>query len=1826
MRKRLNNKAQGGGYSLSVSKRVRLCYALFIVFLSVLLCVAGLFSYNGNVKSDAYTTGATPTPIGSLTYSNYATRTDDAVFDSAVLNKLYDKILTNSGSTDKGTYANVYNKVNSSQSVTKKGESSGGGTLTQQRSMNYTTLSGGATAPSPIIVEFGGMKWAAVYLSTNTTMKTDGSKPDLILTLLATENSAQKYKFAEGHSGAGETKGGYPQNIYATSSVRVKVLNAGGDTPIKYAVGNSATYSANNEALYRTGTVSQTDRINNVYSQFTLSKDVIQKKSLTDYLVAPKYMELQRNEEFWNVYGQPNGGGLSSTTYANSFGEGWERGAIGGTGHWGNYYTQNIFPSLANYEHFYEWENDYLWLPSITELGYTVGPTANWAYGLWGIPSHTGNDPLIALSNDDAWSRSTHFLNATNNISFSGWFTAKGNSNTATLGVRPALHLNLTKAAASVIDIPEVPASASYTYNGLEQTIDLTTFTNFDTNKMYISNIAKKASLGTVAPSVVGTGDSTTQVKVTDAGTYTVTLKTKTGTINGVANSKYYWNENTASTDRTETKIEFTVKKKQLTKPQFTSAAALKDYSGEDLIFNAPNYPNTNVAATATAAYPNNPLSATISRKVNGTVSPPPNAPVKTEKADGTLDIKVRDAGDYTATFHIEDIVNYEWTDGSQTDHTADFKVKPKELAITYTTDEPSGAFGWAMDEAYKATFTISGVYNGDDTASPQIAADVIGLQLKFTKDGDSSFTGSVTATANGDGTYTAVLDNTAFPGSTYAVGSYPVSFEFDTSGTHNANYTLPATINGVTGLKLNISASAVSYTPQWQYTEGTGTAQAVPLTNKFKYKVDSSNAGVVYTISLDQSDFADKHLSIDTSKYNNGIENEKASNAGTYKTTVALKVADGYEVAGQTEFDVTYTWEIEKGDIDLSNLKWQYTTTQGSLPSSPKNYPVQWNATDLKWEYLDAEGNVVTDDIGVPWYGENYTLTLTGFPTGVTITNPTNAYNGTNKKKFIGNYTTECVGVTYDTVNYNALPVDALKLNWSIVKAQIEITSTSWSVAPEGAGGSNIFYVPVLANVSGVEYEYWDLGTATEPLNPAKYLGAVTDIEAVSGSEHNYYVVAKVKNGVSTDGKTLWTDAIELVDKTGGITVNGDTVLCAKTFMTGDNKTPVEVTLNGAPFTYDGKEHGVLNDGSNNGELSILIAGTSNNFSVNNFTVEYYQYSTSAENHLGDKLSGAPKDAGAYVIVIQLTDTAAEDYYTTAQYVEFEIKPFQLDLSQVKWGYIDKDGNEVEYDPTKPLQYTKDENGIVEHELILIGLPKGDAEGDDDEKLLAQMFAESGLDGTLLTYTGNKEGAVGAYNAKVDFGALSGNFAFSNIPSFITSDEDGKPLSSEQSWKIDPRKVNTPKSDNTHTFTGEWQDILSYAGMDPEGFGMYYTLTGLTKRDTRTNEAVSLFPNANPTDEQIKEALAGIKDAGRYGISVALIDAPNTEFNENGAKGTLPVYSAQITINKMKVTVSGWQGDGNSPWQVSADPTGFLDYRYEGEDGSVVPASELINHMNEAFKQTVVPSAGNEENIEIDYASDEVDREKTFLMLDMSNPPDPITKPTANATTSVVYDGAAHSFLPNGLEQLLTQNAVKLYAVDSEGNETEVDKEYFTQTKAGSYKVIVKISGNYYWDGTNNDKTPIEFTFEIEKLKLTGAWDTDADGMPIVNVPDAYKDWLEYTYLDADGNKLSKDDLTKGKDYTVSVSVKGEHADSVELTTTDKDGNEVESEQPFTMPGRNTLANMIGLPEDFPLIQVALTILFTLLFIIFLIMWIKHGKDRKASKEIIEQYEDLNV
>ena len=84
MKKQIKNRKPMGGCLLTGNK-ARFFHAILMIVMSVLLCIAGLFSFNFNkLKSDAYTPSTMPASIGSLTFTDYDTRTDGQVFDPVV--------------------------------------------------------------------------------------------------------------------------------------------------------------------------------------------------------------------------------------------------------------------------------------------------------------------------------------------------------------------------------------------------------------------------------------------------------------------------------------------------------------------------------------------------------------------------------------------------------------------------------------------------------------------------------------------------------------------------------------------------------------------------------------------------------------------------------------------------------------------------------------------------------------------------------------------------------------------------------------------------------------------------------------------------------------------------------------------------------------------------------------------------------------------------------------------------------------------------------------------------------------------------------------------------------------------------------------------------------------------------------------------------------------------------------------------------------------------------------------------------------------------------------------------------------------------------------------------------------------------------------------------------------------------------------------------------------------------------------------------------------------------------------------------------------------
>ncbi|MDE7079735.1 MAG: hypothetical protein K2O95_06440, partial [Clostridia bacterium] len=279
-----------------------------------------------------------------------------------------------------------------------------------------------------------------------------------------------------------------PSNMYSTSMIRTITLNAGG----RYYTSNDGS-----------GETPVSQDASNAYAKFTMSSVT---GSLTDFIDKPANVEWQEKEishitnpgfayDFNNdAYGDVGSGGGSNAN--------WNRGMV-------NYYGKTDYSA---------WAEDYIWLPSMTETGFSNGNMS----GIW-VTSETerGN-----ASGVNSWLRSA----TSSNYSLAYLLLADGSadSNDSTISscaVRPAFHLNLRKAeeASNAIAVPPETLESVYDTN----VVDLTS------ESWYTDNIKNYVDVSIdyfkVGEDTSGTGTAVTQIK--NAGVYKVKFSIKDPTL-----------------------------------------------------------------------------------------------------------------------------------------------------------------------------------------------------------------------------------------------------------------------------------------------------------------------------------------------------------------------------------------------------------------------------------------------------------------------------------------------------------------------------------------------------------------------------------------------------------------------------------------------------------------------------------------------------------------------------------------------------------------------------------------------------------------------------------------------------------------------------------------------------------------------------------------------------------------------------------------------------------------------------------------------------------------------------------------------------------------------------------------------------------------------------------------------------------------------------------------------------------------------------------------------------------------------------------------------
>ncbi len=265
---------------------------------------------------------------------------------------------------------------------------------------------------------FGGYYWIPVYLTTD-----KNGNAILDLWLADAEESAQWNTWSKNDAASN-----YPSNMYSSSYVR------------SYLMGTD--YIANEEDTELTsGTQSE------VWNKFLTDLGWSYGQSCS-FLVSPSEVTYQETESIVDyAAGQnTNRSGVSYLCANDAY----------GTPKSGSFLKETYDYGGANAKAGYsDWQNDYLWLPSLTETGYRG------SQGMWKLTQ------AEQASTDDTWLRSANYESADYAYTlscFGGYCYSY--SVTKAHGVRPAIHLNLNSVVSEAVFETDAPETTTVTYTG----------------------------------------------------------------------------------------------------------------------------------------------------------------------------------------------------------------------------------------------------------------------------------------------------------------------------------------------------------------------------------------------------------------------------------------------------------------------------------------------------------------------------------------------------------------------------------------------------------------------------------------------------------------------------------------------------------------------------------------------------------------------------------------------------------------------------------------------------------------------------------------------------------------------------------------------------------------------------------------------------------------------------------------------------------------------------------------------------------------------------------------------------------------------------------------------------------------------------------------------------------------------------------------------------------------------------------------------------------------------------------------------------------------
>ncbi|MDE7182024.1 MAG: P35 family lipoprotein [Clostridia bacterium] len=942
----------------------------------------------------------------------------------------------------------------------------------------------------------------------------------------------------------------------------------------------------------------------------------------------------------------------------------------------------------AGYE---DWQNDKVWLPSVTETGYTPDG------GIWGL----SNDQRINFSaapqakNAMTWLRSGYVSSANSayNIKVDGGFSSTQTYDS--LAVRPAVHLNLTKAQADS-DITEVPVPQDITvdYDGSAKwlnSLDTTTDTSgnnyafkwidatlhTDTSIVTVKKI-EYTDYDALGAQVTANKDVTSSgtANIRNAGKYEVTLEIPS------TSTEYEWRGGGTG----EKKFTITINQKAV-------PYTLQFKKGSTVV-TAVTYGDSfthEVVQTAVTSLPTDIYELLYAG--TGSTSYTASTTAPTEAGTYSLTLKVKDDPNNAGKKMPS---NYKLTGSA-----ASLKIDPKKLDIPTVTapqeysgsaltfvladfnsgtyismdgvaaangSTVTGASGAALTDAsdtfeatkvdvYTVTLslrdTANYVWEDNTNTSKTIDFKVTQKELLSSAPVSSAVNGIGNAEWEyGDSTVTVTVTDDRISGETLnLIFYYDNKSNTLTNVTATGNvavisipsdiavgsHTLYVDLNGTTGDNANYQVTAYN-TLDFEITSG---------------RIDPSTYGWIYTkdgaAGSTIKDGDKLPFELKAGSTTDGVKYEVSIQIPAAHTSVVVdtsKYASGYQLRSGDSVN-TYVTKVALKSTDPT---FEFEDASGNKTATIEvtlSWEIEKGTFDLsavKWEYsLDGSAWADYDPANPPQYNDGNYITVrvkaSTLPLGLTLDS---LYAG-NEEYDVDTYTAtiSASDLKYNTTNFNAPNTSLLDLNWEIAKKNLFTGFKNVKDTYSNANGSGTIILKQL-NIdpmydSYITYKYYDLATGLEV--------TLADIKAAADPTHE----KKYKVEAHIDPAFASNFAVEASD--GSVP--------SDTFVTGSKNKLATVTIDGndgsTPITavYDTNDHF---------DTSLIKITGDDGINVTDFTVTYYKGNSPVA---GNELAAGelPKDAGEYCIAVTLGAIAEKKYILATDWFTVKVEPKGIEV-----------------------------------------------------------------------------------------------------------------------------------------------------------------------------------------------------------------------------------------------------------------------------------------------------------------------------------------------------------------------------------------------------------------------------------------------------------------------------------------------------------------------------------------------------------------------------------